>query len=54
MPTPRAADVLSFNQVKGMVKYLAATGKLRDAALVATAAGFGLRVVTCCGYAGGT
>jgi len=44
MPTPRAADVLSLNQVKGMVKYLTATGKPRDAALVAVAAGFGLRI----------
>jgi len=40
----KAADVLPMRRVVAMISYLRGEGKLRDAALVAVAAGFGLRI----------
>jgi len=41
---PTTADVLSMKQTRAMVSYLRDRGQLRDAALVALASGYGLRV----------
>ena len=41
---PKAADVLPMRQVLTMITYLKGQGKLREAALVAVTAGFGLRI----------
>lgn len=40
----KTADVLPMRRVVAMISYLRGEGKLRDAALVAVAAGFGLRI----------
>lgn len=40
----KAADVLPIRRAVAMVSYLRGAGRLRDAALVAVAAGFGLRI----------
>lgn len=41
---PQAADVLKMRRAIAMVSYLRGEGQLRDAALVAVASGFGLRI----------